>query len=291
MKKMKGWIEIFRTGTHTSSNGKKKSWSKDALDKMVTSYDTSEHEAPIVIGHPKSNAPAYGWLEGVKRSGTKLLGKFKQVEPQFGEMVKAGRFKKRSISVYPDGSLRHVGFLGAQPPAVKGLRDFAFEEGDAEIYEFEEKEADMPTVEQLEKQLDDEKKKRKAAEKENADNKKKAEKSDADFAELQEKGKRKEIADFVDAGIKDGKILPVWKDKGLVDFMHGLNSQEETFEFSEGKKETPGEWFKGFINSFSEHPLFKEMAKPDGDQKQADADFAEDEKEAEEMAADHHVDK
>ena len=288
---MKGWIEIFRTGTHTSSNGKKKSWSKDDLDKMVSSYDTADHEAPIVIGHPKSNAPAFGWLDGMKRSGAKLLGRFKQVAPEFGEMVEAGRFKKRSISVYPDGTIRHVGFLGAQPPAVKGLRDIAFEEGDAENYEFEEKEADMPTVEQLEKQLEEEKKKRKAAEAESGVNKEKAKKSEADFVEHQKQAKHKDIADFVESGITAGKILPAWKEKGLVSFMQNLDDQEDTFEFSEGKKETPGEWFKDFINSFSEHPLFKEMAKPEGDEKRADADFAEDEKEADEMASAHHIDK
>ncbi len=288
---MKGWIEIFRTGDHTSSSGTTRTWTNDDLDKMVASYDASEHEAPVVVGHPKSNAPAYGWLAGMKRTGNTLFGKFKQVLPEFAEMVEAGRFKKRSISVYPDGTIRHVGFLGAQPPAVKGLRDIAFEEGDAENYEFEEKEADMPTVEQLQKQLEEEKKKREAAEAERDANKAKAEKSEADFAEQQRKTKHKEIESFVENGIAAGKILPAWKDRGLVSFMQGLDGQEETFEFSEGKKETPGEWFKGFINSFSEHPLFNEMTRPDGDKKQVDSDFAEDEKAAEEMAAAHHIDK
>ncbi len=51
-------------------------------------------------------------------------------------MVKAGRFKSRSASFYhPDNPnnpkpgvyyLRHVGFLGAQPPAVKGLKAVEF---------------------------------------------------------------------------------------------------------------------------------------------------------------------
>ena len=56
-------------------------------------------------------------------------------------MVQAGRFKKRSASFYPPQApnnptpgkwyLRHVAFLGAQPPAVAGLKDIQFSEDDA----------------------------------------------------------------------------------------------------------------------------------------------------------------
>ncbi len=42
------------------------------------------------------------------------------------EDYQEGRYKKVSIALYPDLSLRHVGFLGAQPPAVKGLAQAAF---------------------------------------------------------------------------------------------------------------------------------------------------------------------
>ena len=284
---MKGFIEIFRTGKHTSSNGKSKTWTRADLDKMVTQYDPAEHEAPAVVGHPQTNDPAYGWLEKVKRSGDVLLGKFKQVAPEFAEMVTAGRFKKRSISVYPDGTIRHVGFLGAQPPAVKGLRDFQAKDDGAIVYEFEEKEAAMPTVEELKKQVEEEKKKREAAEAEAKKEKKRADKAESNFEEAAVASRKKEISDFVEQGVKDGKILPAWQEKGLSNFMTQLDSQEETFEFAEGKKETGLDWFKGFIDSFSEHPLFKEMAIKDDDTSQAASEFAEDEKAAEEMAAAH----
>ena len=283
---MKGWIQIFKTGNHISSNGKGKTWTRADLDKMVDRYHPADHEAPAVIGHPKNNAPAFGWLEKVKRSGDILLGKFKQVAPEFSEMLKAGRFKKRSISVYPDGTIRHVGFLGAQPPAVKGLRDFQSINDDAIIYEFKEQEAVMPkTVEELQKQIEEEKKKRLAAEKKAKEEKKRADDAAANFEEASAASRKKEIADFVEQGIQDGKILPAWKDKGISNFMGQLDAQEETFEFAEGKKETGLDWFKGFIDSFSAHPLFKEMAIKDDETSQAASEFAEDEKEAEEMAA------
>lgn len=124
------WIEIFKTGTHTDGHGRTKTYTEADLDRIVRTYDPNMHEAPIVIGHPKDNAPAYGWVGGLKRVGQVLLFKARQVIPEFAEMVRSGLFKKRSISLYPGGSLRHIGFLGALPPAVKGLRDIAvFSEG------------------------------------------------------------------------------------------------------------------------------------------------------------------
>lgn len=123
---MEEWMELFRAGTHTDSSGKTQTWTEQNLDTIVAKYDPSTHEAPAVIGHPKDNAPAYAWVEGLKREGGILLGKFKQVLPEFAEGVKSGLWKKRSIALYPDMTLRHVGFLGAQPPAIKGLKDIAF---------------------------------------------------------------------------------------------------------------------------------------------------------------------
>src|SRR4030067_623413 len=119
------WIPIFKTGTHTDSNGNTKTWTEGDLDK-IASYNPTEHEAPVVIGHPKDNSPAWGWVEAVKKEGSVLYATFKDLIPEFKDMVKKQMFKKRSISLYPDGTLRHVGFLGATPPAVKGLADVEF---------------------------------------------------------------------------------------------------------------------------------------------------------------------
>ena len=91
----------------------------------------------MVIGHPKTDSPAYGWVEALKREGKTLLAKLKQVQPDFAELVRAGRYKKRSICLNGDGSLRHVGFLGGAPPAVKGLAEVRFAEGgDLHLFEF-----------------------------------------------------------------------------------------------------------------------------------------------------------
>jgi len=122
------WVEVFKVGEHTDSAGKKQEWTAGDLAEIVRNYNAKKHEAPVVIGHPKDNAPAFGWVEALKTDGKTLFAKFKQLVPEFVEAVKKGMYKKRSISLYPDFTLRHIGFLGAVPPAVKGLADIAFSE-------------------------------------------------------------------------------------------------------------------------------------------------------------------
>lgn len=141
-------FEIFKPGLHTAASGAALSFSEADLEATVRAYDPAKHEAPIVVGHPKDNHPAYGWVGSLSFSDGAIVAEPKDVDPSFAEMVKAGRFKKRSASFYsPDHPanpvpgvyyLRHVGFLGAQPPAVKGLRDVAFSDADEGILEFEE---------------------------------------------------------------------------------------------------------------------------------------------------------
>ena len=122
------WVEVFSIGEQTDANGNTRKWTDVDLNTMVNNYKTNKHEAPLVVGHPKENAPAFGWVEELKTDGKLLFAKFRQLVPEFVDAVKKGMYKKRSISLYPDLSLRHIGFLGAVPPAVKGLADIKFKE-------------------------------------------------------------------------------------------------------------------------------------------------------------------
>lgn len=131
------WCEVFRTGKHTDANGVEKDWTKEDLDTIVTVFNEKKPKAPCVIGHPNTNNPAYGWVKALKREGEKLFAAYKDVVPQFAEWVNKGLYPNRSISLYPDMTLRHVGFLGAVPPAIKGLEEFQFaEEPAGYTYEF-----------------------------------------------------------------------------------------------------------------------------------------------------------
>ena len=139
-------IHIFRAGKHTSSNGTALEFSESDLQAMVSAYDPKLHEAPIVVGHPADNGPAFGWVGSMKIAGGDVFANPEQLNTDFAEQVQAGAYKKVSASLYtPEhpgnpapGSyyLRHVGFLGAQPPAIKGLEAISFSDGDGEIVEF-----------------------------------------------------------------------------------------------------------------------------------------------------------
>lgn len=125
------WIEVFKKGTHTDAAGNTKDWTDSDLKTIVDKYNNQpeedKHEAPVVVGHPDTDSPAYGWVEELKVEGDKILAKLKDLTPQFVEWVKKGLYKKRSISLYSNLLLKHIGFLGGVPPAVKGLADPAFE--------------------------------------------------------------------------------------------------------------------------------------------------------------------
>jgi len=126
------WVPIFRGGKQTDSKGNEHDGNA-LIDKALATFNPAYHEPPAVIGHPKEDAPAYGWVSELKKIGDTLHAKFRQVAPGFEQAVKDGLFKKRSAAFYPDGRLRHVGFLGAMPPAVKGLADVKFKEGEEYI--------------------------------------------------------------------------------------------------------------------------------------------------------------
>ena len=128
-KGLSGWVEIAKGGIYRDSKNREQD-TNTLIDKAVASFNLAEHEPPIVCGHPKDNAPAFGWVSGlraVEKNGAKILeATFSQVPPEFADLVEKGLYKKRSASFYPDGSLKHVGFLGAVPPAIKGLRNIEF---------------------------------------------------------------------------------------------------------------------------------------------------------------------
>jgi hypothetical protein len=124
------WVEIFKTGTHTTKDGRTKNWTTEDLDRLIEQYNPRYHEAPVVIGEPKDKDPAYGWVGAVKREGNALLAKITQIVPEFMEMLKNGLFKKRSIGFYPNLSLKYIGFLGPKLPAIHGLSNTNFKEGE-----------------------------------------------------------------------------------------------------------------------------------------------------------------
>ena len=141
----KARIEVFRSGTFAPMEGAAITYSAADLKAAVDAYDAANAPAPVVVGHPTADAPAYGWVESFDydASADRLYANVGEIDPEFSEAVKAGRYKRVSMSFFrPDQPAnpvpgtwypRHVGFLGGAAPAVTGLRTVRFSAGDGAV--------------------------------------------------------------------------------------------------------------------------------------------------------------
>lgn len=130
-------IEIFKAGVHTDMAGIGREYTVNDVKATAKAYSAAKHEAPLVLGHPDHDKPAYGWVKGLQATDDgRLMMAVSQVDSAFAEGVKDGRYRKRSVQFYPPTNpgnpvpgvwyVKHVGWLGAMPPAVKGLADASF---------------------------------------------------------------------------------------------------------------------------------------------------------------------
>lgn len=285
-------IEIFRPGRHIDDQGVAHNFSDADVDGMAASYNPALREAPLTVGHPKDNLPAYGWVKAVARNADGVLAITPHnVEPQFAEMVAARRFPKRSASFYPPQApnnptpgkwyLRHVAFLGAQPPAIAGLKDIQFSEDDAGgAVSFSEPVTADPVIttqepddmsKTLQEQLDAanaqlaaEQTARQKAEAESAAHKKTADDATAQAASFAEKARADRKAGFVsfaEAQVQAGKLLP--KDKDMAVATLEALADAQPVEFAEGdatRKVSPAQWLQDLIAAAKPAVNFGEFA-------------------------------
>ena len=260
-------IEIFASGQHKAVDGKAWAFDGQALDQIVQSYDFAANPAPVVVGHPTLDAPAYGWVKGLQREGDKILADLDQVEPAFAEAVKAGRYKRVSASFYPPdhagnptpGSwhLKHVGFLGAAAPAVRGVRPVAFaaeQQGCAE-FAFINEDHDMADKKDAAADF--------AAEQEKLQADRAALEADrAALAKERADARAAEAAAFAEGLVKDGKLAPAGK--ALVAGLLGTLEATATVSFGEAGDLAPAAAFKKLFDSATPLISFGEQAKDDG---------------------------
>lgn len=134
-----GTIELFKPGTYTDSSGTRVTLGAAELRELVATYDPVADPAPIVVGHPELDDPAYGWVRSLAFTEGRVVAEVEKIEPAFAEAVNQGRYPRVSASFYtPDAAsspkpgkwyLKHIGFLGGTAPAVKGLGHVAFAAG------------------------------------------------------------------------------------------------------------------------------------------------------------------
>lgn len=273
------WREIFRAGDY----GGKGTYTRDDLDSMVANFNAQD-QVPIVVGHPQTNSPAWGWLSGLRRVGDILQGREAEVHPSFAKARDQRLFKNRSVRIAktPAGpKLLHLGYLGAALPEVEGLSgvvftatpetetiDFALvhvpggeeQTQDNIIHEGDKKTMDdKQRIEQLEADLAAEKQAR-------ADEAK--ERLQAEAAR-----RREDFARFVQSEmVEKGKLAKERKEEA-VSFLCSLPANESAdFSWGDGdarKTSTSAVWFMDFIRALPEPQFLRELP--------AGADFALDE--------------
>jgi hypothetical protein len=300
-------VEILRTGTHTASSGQVVKITDDDLSAIAANYNAELHEAPAVIGHPADNHPAYGWVKGLKVVGDRLTATLDLV-PEFVEALRQGLFKKRSASIYPnlDGRgmyLRHVGFLGAVPPAIKALADINLKDDDKESYtlEFNERTKPMNWKDWFKKQIDimpddgapmiieakreetpvqftEEQVKQREVQAAEAAAKDAREKAELEFSEKTRKLEIEQAAATHKVSVKakleglqtQGKVIPAWMKAGLAEFVESLSHHTEAnggmvINLAEDKKQTPYEWMISFLEALPKIVPLDEFAGGDKD--------------------------
>ena len=113
-------LTIFKPGKHTALNGMELEFSDADVAATAAAYDQTKHKAPLVIGHPKTDAPAYGWVDSLYFANGLLNAYPEAVTAEFAGWVNDGFYKKMSASFYPPAHhgnpvpgvyyLRHIGF-------------------------------------------------------------------------------------------------------------------------------------------------------------------------------------
>ncbi|TSD86015.1 peptidase [Mycobacterium sp. KBS0706] len=149
-------FDAFRAGTRTDASGARVTITVGDLAASAAAYDPSIRPAPLVIGHPKMEDPAYGWVGKVEAAGDKLRVVPERVEAAFAQLVNDGRYSQVSACFWrPEASgnpvpgtwyLKHVGFLGAHPPAVEGLPPVQFAAENGQTVEFGWEERTVVTI-------------------------------------------------------------------------------------------------------------------------------------------------
>lgn len=134
-------IRVFQccaAGIHSDMHGRTVEFSERDLSFMAVAYDAKRRPAPLTLGHPVDDQPNLGTVRGLIAEGPMLFC-LADVGHSLMQLVRAHRYKNVSASFFTPGAtaspepsvhyLKHVGFLGAVPPAMKGMQPLAFSLG------------------------------------------------------------------------------------------------------------------------------------------------------------------
>lgn len=255
-------IAIFKSGRHADMNGTTLDITDADLERTVAAYDPARWKAPLVIGHLRHDAPAWGWVASLVLENGTLLANMADLSPQVVTLVAEGQYRNVSASFYtPEATsnpmpgvfyLRHVGLLGAQPPAVKGLPQVSFQESGNESFlamgeemstpsqwsaastmsePTEKTMAEIDEKTQWEQQLKSKEAQLNAQAVQFAEQAQQIAQREETVRKAESDLRQQKTVEFVDGLIADGKILPRFRE-GLLAFMTFL-AESGVVEFAE----------------------------------------------------------
>lgn len=251
------WDKIARTGTFTDMNGRVYTFTRNDLQQIAENYSKRTELAPLVFGHPATDGPAHGWVKSLRVNGDTLEAEYEDIKPKAQEAIRNKEYRYKSIAIVPGtNTLRHVGLLGAVPPAMSGLGDMAFADEDESLtLFFSIKEGgnkmDKEALELLAKMQAEAKEKEKELEalkakiteleaqtKTLTDEKTAAEKQTeevkAEFAKFQDETRTKARTARVDALVESGRVTPSERDK-VIAMASALGSTTANFASDSGQ--------------------------------------------------------
>lgn len=230
-------IQAFEADTRAS-----KGLTAAHMADAASSYDPEKNPAPLVFGHPSNDSPALGVVASARAEGAKLFLTMKNMAKELVDGVKERRIINRSIAFWaPDHpsnptpgkySIRHLGFLGGQAPAIPNMPALRFsadesalesDEGpaDAIIFSVEPKPTGVQEVREpapveefsamTEAEIQAAKEANEAEAARLATEKAALDKRQTEYAARETERRESENTAAIDAGIAAGKVLPAEK--------------------------------------------------------------------------------
>jgi hypothetical protein len=275
MPQPKKLLEIFKPGNFVSVEGRVCSFSAADVAATVAAYDPAKHKAPLVVGHPKIEDPAYGHAVALSLgSKNVILAEPANVDPAFADAVNNERYDSISASFWsPENPrnpvpgvwyLRHIGFLGAVPPAVPGLNQPSFAEGDdTDLITINFAAPQEPIMEPKEKAaLEERERKLQTDEASFADQQAGLAAREKALKEKEAKVRTDEIESFAEGLIAQGRLLPGEK-ASLVAVLQSI-PEGVTVSFADGDGKAadtdPAELLRKFVSGLPPRVDFAERS-------------------------------
>jgi len=233
-------VEIFEAGIHTSASGQTKRYTEEDLEHIAQNFQGLKDvvKPPVVLGHDEDQAmlkaeglPAAGWVDDVRRMGSKLVASFKNVPEAVRKAIENRRYTRVSAELYPN-------FVFGEEKQESIVLDSKAEGGGENVKTFTEGEVKQIVDEAVEKATLKYRETVATLKGERDEAVKGAEKTVATQ-------RKQRIEDFTETRKKEGFPPALLDDLGFNKFAESLESTE-VVKFSEGdgaKEETQLDWF------------------------------------------------